>query len=278
MSLKGLAVATLELLERGTYTAPSGREVDFGALQASAIAGTRVVTPAELAGMTGPSSGPPPAIEVIDATTQVAARDLATTGRVALLNFASARNPGGGFLNGARAQEEDLCRCSGLYPCLVPHFDAYYAVNRRHPDNLYTDTQIFSPGVPFFRVRGTGELLEQPFTADVITAPAPNAGASPDTPEAELAAILERRWSHVLGVARAHPSRAPEGKNPSVSPVLVLGAWGCGAFGNRPEVVARAFQAAIPAFGGAFERIVFAIPDAGRQSAHNLAVFRDLLG
>lgn len=62
-----------------------------------------------------------PRVEVIDATTQVAAHQFAHEGPLVVLNFASARNPGGGFLGGAKAQEEDLCRCSGLYRTLLQH-------------------------------------------------------------------------------------------------------------------------------------------------------------
>ncbi len=38
--------------------------------------------------------------------------------KVCVLNFASATNPGGGVVNGSSAQEECICRCTTLYPCL----------------------------------------------------------------------------------------------------------------------------------------------------------------
>src|SRR6185312_12808515 len=93
---------------------------------------------------------------------------------VVALNFASAKNPGGGFLGGAKAQEEDLCRCSALYTCQLTQ-SAYYEVNRATSSMLYTDNIIYSPDVPFFRDDRL-QLLDEPFTVSIITAPAPNAG------------------------------------------------------------------------------------------------------
>lgn len=138
-------------------------------------------------------------MRVVDATTQQAAHALATRTDVALLNFASARNPGGGFLGGAVAQEEDLCRCSGLYRTLLTQ-PVYYQTHREDGSLLYSDHLIYSPAVPFFRVRSHDPLSEEPFLASVITAPAPNLGAlqqqRQDTSAVE--ATFERRWANVL--------------------------------------------------------------------------------
>ena len=78
-----------------------------------------------------------------------------------MLNFASARNPGGGFLRGAKAQEEDLCRCSGLYETLL-ECPTYYSVNRHQKSMMYTDHIIYSPKVVFFRTGGRKPMLEKP--------------------------------------------------------------------------------------------------------------------
>ena len=174
-------------------------------------------------------------------------------GDVVLLNFASAKNAGGGFLNGAKAQEEDLCRSSGLYLCQLEQPD-YYAANRAEKSMLYTDHILYSPRVPFFRVSGDG-LLNECFYPSVITAPAPNAGVFLQREPhgaAALAAALQRRADYVLAVAK-HQAQ----KN------LVLGAWGCGVFRNPPEQVAAAFAQSLrqPEFADCFERIVFAIYD-----------------
>ena len=272
MSLKQHAADVLALLERGSYV-HDGATVSIHAAQQACVANSRLYTPVELEGLRAQPAAGPPAVEVRDATTQQAAQELALQGPVCLLNFASARNPGGGFLNGAKAQEEDLCRCSGLYPTLLQH-PAYYEVNRRQASLLYTDHAIHSPGVPFFKVRGTGDLLAQPFLASVITAPAPNSAhlqRHPGDREA-LEQAFERRWQNVLCIA----AQAPElyrGER-----TLLLGAWGCGAFGGDPEVAARTARRALQTHGGGLDRVVFAIPGAGRQSAHNLAVFRAVLG
>jgi uncharacterized protein (TIGR02452 family) len=174
-----------------------------------------------------------------------------------LLSFASARNPGGGFINGAKAQEEDLARCSGIYPCLLTQ-PAYYDTNCEGESLLYSDHIIYSPHVPWFRVRNR-ELLDDVFLASVITAPAPNAGQAlrrdPDC-GAAIAATLDRRAGKILAIARDRGHRS-----------LLLGAWGCGVFCNDPHLVADVFGRwlAHPSFLGCFDRVVFAIYTSNRN-------------
>jgi uncharacterized protein (TIGR02452 family) len=172
------------------------------------------------------------------------------TGVVAL-NYASAKNPGGGFLTGAKSQEEDLARCSALYECLLPQTE-YYEANRAYRSTLYTDYMIYSPGVPFFRDEQL-ELIGQPFFPAIITAPAPNAGEFLRRETGggnEIKTTLERRAGMVLSLAAGQGHRT-----------LVLGAWGCGVFRNNPAEVARAFAEWLnhPGFAGAFDLVVFGI-------------------
>ena len=264
MSLKGVAQRTLQILERGHYTSPGGVTRSIGQTQAAAEANTRLYEPAEVAELLaqpGEPAGGAPVIEVRAVRTQVAARALVQDEGVeelVLLNFASARNPGGGFINGAKAQEEDLARCSGLYPCQLT-CPAYYERNRAESSLLYTDHLIYSPRVPFFRERSRS-LLERPFLASVITAPAPNAGQYLRREPEGLAHVeeaLRRRAGYVLAIARDQGHRA-----------LLLGAWGCGVFGNQPAMVADAFGAWLEseAFAGAFDQVVFAIYETRRRA------------
>lgn len=259
----------LRICEAGGYIAASGGWVSLAEAQSAAEQGTRLYTPEMLMALreaTAEADSLPP-IEISDSTTQKTAAALAAQGPVVLLNFASARNPGGGFLGGARAQEEELCRCSGLYPTLLTQPD-YYAVNRENRSALYTDHLIYSPRVPFVRVDADAPLLAEPFFASVITTPAPNAGALLQNSPGEIVhipATFERRWANVLAVAHDQGHR-----------VVLLGAWGCGAFRNDPRDAAQSARDALKRHGSDFDRVVFAIPGGGNQSRANLEAFREV--
>ena len=268
MSLKQHAKEVLDVIDRGVYSA-NGVDVSIEAHVQSAIEGSCLYTPEQLAMLRSQlPTGENPNIEVVNGTTQIIAQSMAGAGPLVLLNFASARNPGGGFLNGAKAQEEDLCRCSALYPTLVQH-QQYYDSNRNQSSLLYTDHAIFSPAVPFFKTRGTGDYLAEPFLSSVITAPAPN--TRPYLKTSGDAGLLEqcfqRRWKNILAIAC----------NVGIRNVL-LGAWGCGAFGGDPAVASKTAKNALAEFGPAFDQVVFAIPGKGKQSRHNLETFASTFG
>ncbi len=271
MSLVDTAKQTVEIIDRGEYQSPSGATVRLRESIDATIRGTRLYRPDDLPRLsladdaTAPSR--PMHIEVTDETTGAAARRLVEVERregVVALNFASARNPGGGFLRGAKAQEEDLARCSALYASLVTQRELY-DTNRALDSMLYTDHIIYSPAVPFFRDERL-DLLERPFAVGVITSPAPNAGEAlkrdPDA-ASSIHATLEARAGHVLAVARAHGHR-----------VLLLGAWGCGVFRNEPREVADVYARWLdhPRFAGAFDHVTFAVYDAS-ESRENLRAF-----
>ncbi len=234
MSLKAVAQETLKIVESGKLITSTGVAIDFSVEQQTAETGTALYTPQQLAELLERSPSPvqnrSTVIEVTNETTQVAAHRIVHQSGckdLVLLNYASARNPGGGFINGAKAQEEDLTRCSGLYPCLLRQPD-YYEANRNNPSLLYTDRIIYSPQVPWFRTRSRN-LLDYFFLASVITAPAPNAGqVLRRDPQAhsEIETALRRRAGYVLTVARDRGHRS-----------LLLGGWGCGVFRNDPQLV-----------------------------------------
>jgi uncharacterized protein (TIGR02452 family) len=257
MSLAGVAQETLAIIEKGSYRAPGGKVVAVRALVDRAVRGTVLHRPADLDALLAARARPGqgavwPRIEITPETTAQAARRLVGRERekdVVALNFASAKNPGGGFLRGAKAQEEDLSYCSALYTCQIGQRE-YYDANRASGSMLYTDHIIYSPDVPFFRDERF-DLIEEPFLVSIITAPAPNAGEAAGRPEeAEVGAVLRSRARKVLAVAAAHGHRC-----------LVLGAWGCGVFRNDPREVADAFALGLgdAAFAGAFDRVVLAI-------------------
>jgi uncharacterized protein (TIGR02452 family) len=262
--LRAVAAQNQAIAETGRYVAVDGTEVEIGAALAAAVAGTRCFGPDEpLAAPPGAGSSAT-AIEVTGEGSLTAARRLAAHGPVAVLNFASARNVGGGYVGGARAQEEDLCRQALLYPCLL-QAPEYYEAHRASDDLLYSDRVIWSPDVPVHRGE-RGELLARPFAASFLTSPAPNAGAllrrEPDAAP-RIRAALARRSGRVLGVAAQSSARQ-----------LVLGAWGCGVFRNDPREVAEAFRAWLAPGGeyhGVFDRVVFAVWDRNEPSANRSA-------
>ncbi|MBW8684176.1 TIGR02452 family protein [Chitinophaga rhizophila] len=172
---------------------------------------------------------------------------------VCCLNFASAKNPGGGFLTGAQAQEESLARASGLYASLQAKPEMYQ-INRENRSLLYTDHMIYSPLVPVFR-NDRDHLLDVPYRVSIITAPAVNRGAllnNEPASEPRIEPVMMERIEKLLSVAVVNNQTT-----------LVLGAWGCGVFRNKTEDVARWFAHHLysETFKYAFKRIVFAIYD-----------------
>lgn len=269
MKLQAISNDTLRILQRGAYDHGT-RQVDISAALARAKAATRAHAPGELAELvrsTAPAAGTRAGRVFVTAesTTACAHRLVRDGARVACLNFASAKNPGGGFLGAAKAQEEQVCRASGLYPTLLTQ-RIYYDENRRHRDARYTDWAISSPDVPVFR-DDRMELLEEPFLTSFITMPAPNAGALRDAvAPSELATIFERRIEAVLALGVELGATH-----------LVAGAWGCGAFRNDPELVARAFDDVLSrGWARHFDQVVFAI-FAIHKSDRNLEVFSRVL-
>lgn len=197
-------------------------------------------------------------IEVTEETTiQAGARLHAELGAQAsralcLLNFASAKNPGGGFQGGSLAQEESLALSSGLYACLSEHMSDFYTPHRTRPnDGLYSHAMLYSPRVPFFR-DDSGNFCTM-WSAGVVTSPAPNAGrARQNRSHQEIVDALRERCGRILAVA------AEQGHTH-----LVLGAFGCGVFKNDAEDVAEAFDYWLRGagkFANLFQRVVFAIP------------------
>ncbi|HWB09958.1 MAG TPA: TIGR02452 family protein [Pirellulales bacterium] len=259
-----IAAETLTVIKAGEYVAPSGRRVSIGSAISRAVTASVLVTPSDRdslmvrAKRALADARNQTVFEVVNESTLAAARRLeAVAGghRTAALNFASAKHPGGGFLTGAQAQEETLARTSALYACLERQM-AYYDANRRHHSLLYTDHLIVSPCVPVFR-DDHGILLETPWEMTILTAPAPNAGSIANAERHSLASIeptFRQRIEMVLSAALVFDQTA-----------IVLGAWGCGVFGNDPAMVARLFAEFLldgGPFARAFTHVIFAVLDS----------------
>lgn len=274
------ARGTLEILKKGSYTSPGNKEVALSAAMDFAVKNSQLIAPEmereleeklqEVLSETGQK--PKSVIEVTDETTLAAARRLVqqeSFPKVACLNFASAVNPGGGFLDGSSAQEESIARATGLYPCIA-QFSVMYETNRRYRSALYTDFMIYSPQVPVFR-DDRDQLLEQPFFVSIITAPAVNAGIVKSREPHNIPRIEEvmvTRIGKILAAAAVYRHDA-----------LVLGAYGCGVFQNNPTDVAGYFARFLGPggrFENVFRRVTFAVPEKGR-SKRNHHVFKEVL-
>lgn len=261
MKRKGIAQDTLRYMRQGYYEV-NGRRIDIAAAQQYSEDNSALITPEEGAGLvrngTPPSAGKPAVQTVINEATVEAVLDFARAGaeRVGVLNFASAKNPGGGFLNGAMAQEESLAASSGLYATQLRH-EGYYRANRACKSMMYTDHAIYSPDVVFFRDKRF-ELLEQPVTASVLTLPAVNYGQvllKGEDPE-QAQRVMRDRMRLALAIFADRGDRN-----------LVLGAYGCGVFRNDPELVAAWWHELLmnEGYGRFFERIVYAVMDRSKD-------------
>lgn len=179
--------------------------------------------------------------------------------KIAALNFASYKNPGGKFLEGSSAQEESLCHESFLYNVLR-NFPGYYAWNDEHKKRaLYENRAIYSPGIVFER---NGVLRK----ADIITCAAPNWGAASKYNMASQSQNTMALADRIAFVRDIVEENKPD--------VLILGAYGCGVFGQDPEEVAFMFDHAfrhstIPA-------IVYAV--LGGEKDKNVLAFKQKFG
>ncbi len=258
MDYRAIAMETVRILADGGYTC-GGRRVDILEECKRAVEASRLIAPEDWAGMVIPSRRGETACTVTNRSAVDAVLDFARQGldRVGVLNFASARNPGGGFLNGAMAQEESLASSSGLYPALLAH-PLYYERNRACRSMLYTDHAIYSPGVVFFR-DGRFRLVEKPASAAVLTLPAVNRGAA--LRQGEDPALADGRMRARMRLALLAFAAMGDTR-------LILGAFGCGVFRNDPAMVAAEWEALLSGeFAGVFERVEFAVLDRTAERA-----------
>ncbi len=216
-------------------------------------------------------TGAPAHVSVLQISTLDAARLLENVYRNAnqreltgVLNFASATLPGGGFKNGADAQEESIARSSTLYPTLqTSEASKFYKLHekeqqKQHEHSFYTHAIIYSPGVTVFR--DDDGVWTYPFPIDVLSCAAVNAGEVRKTSqgpvisglEVEIEKEMNERMGRILYVFEQNNVRN-----------LVLGTFGTGVFRNKIALVARlwAHLLVVPGarFEYSFDRIIFAI-------------------
>lgn len=181
-------------------------------------------------------------------------------GKTALLNFASYKHAGGGFLNGSRAQEEDLCHKSYLYNVLSEFTDTYYAWNNKHKNKgLYLNRALYSPSI----------LFEDKIYCDVITCASPNRSIFKrykTVSEEENEEVLRSRLKFILDIAKENEVNT-----------LILGAIGCGVFSQEPTMVANIFQEYLDTEYRCFYKVIFAVP-SGRGKKDNYVVFKEIFG
>jgi uncharacterized protein (TIGR02452 family) len=251
-----IAKETLQIIKDKQYTNLNGKVIDLSNALDFSISNT-IYYPAEYTTYNIPTTkvsiNKNPIIEVTNETTACAAVRLGLEGKkdIAALNFASARNVGGGFLAGALAQEEDLTRCSGLYACIRSK-PMFYNTNILCDNSYYTDGIVYSPQVPFFR-NEHNLFLEEPYNLSIISAPAPNVSSMEEVDEEKLIDTLFYRVKKILNIAVENGH-----KN------IILGAWGCGAFGNDPIIVSEVFMTGLKDLPY-FEHVCFAVYDTSPE-------------
>ncbi len=264
--LKALAQETLEISRAGRYSV-NGQVILYDARRP-----TELWTSADLARLAEEAKcsedGPSANLEVrgegtVDAVFRLSQGEPLCPW-LGVLNFASAKNPGGGFLNGSVAQEECLAFCSDLYHTQTTgQGPRYYEINQANRDPVYTDTMLIGD-VTFFRASNFS-FTEHPVTCPVITAPAVNMGVvirnGEDIQRAK--AVMRGRMEKILALF-AH-WRCTH---------LILGAYGCGVFRNDPEDVARFWQELLEeGWNRFFEQITFSILERPGKD-RNIAPFR----
>jgi len=258
MNRKEIAQETLRIQQQGCYEY-NGQRIEFTEEQKLSEENSELIVPDQGAalvrgcGMLNKSERAA-RLSVANEATVKAITDAAEAGkqRIGVLNFASAKNPGGGFLNGAMAQEESLAASSGLYGTLLRN-EGYYEANRACRSMMYTDHAIYSPDVVFFR-DDRFNLMQHPVKASVLTLPAVNYGQvvlkGEDTHQAER--VMKDRMRLALAIFAHKGDRH-----------LILGAYGCGVFRNDAVKVSRWWLELLrnEGFGLLFEDIRFAVLD-----------------
>lgn len=193
--------------------------------------------------------------------------------KIAVLNFANNHSVGGSPFS-AGAQEESLCRCSTLYPCLLAMKSVFYDKHRQQYENheinyMGNDDLIYTPDVIVFKTDERTDPIrpelmpkDEWYKVDIITCAAPELWHGNQIPH-DYAQQIHQRIKRILDVA------AKEGVE-----VLILGKWGCGAFKNPLDVVAKTFMNLLKNYD--FKNVEFALATNGDIHSDEFAQHLDI--
>lgn len=191
-----------------------------------------------------------PEVTVLDASATQAildnGRGYAQFCDMAVLDFASFTNPGGGYIQGYLGQEATLCADSYLYNVLDKQ-RKWYGENRRRNINceLYRNRALVVPAVRFDRNHVHAY-------ADVIVAAAPNAKRARQEYRVGDDALLDALRDRIRFVLAICDELGRE--------KLVLGAWGCDNNGFDAEAVAELFRKELASGDFKVKQVFFAVP------------------
>ena len=267
MDRKAMANETLKIIKQGYYEPVSSKgsgetaKITIKEDIERSVMGSKLITPAEGAkilerfGSAKKCGQPETRVENISTVEAIHILSSEQKTNIGVLNFASAKNPGGGFLNGAKAQEESLTVSSTLYPTLTAH-EEYYRENRAHSSMMYLDYAIYSHNVVFFR-DGAFRPAETPAKASVLTLPAVNMGQvllkGENAEEAKK--VMRRRMKLAVGIFAEENAKH-----------LVLGAYGCGVFRNDPREIAKWWKDLLEeGMGQYFDSVFHAVLDSSKD-------------
>ena len=264
IALKQIFAETVEIVEGGGYETKTGVVVELP--NDKAMRDGSVLYQQELPMVGETDYKGTTSIKVLEQDCIVVAKGMLERGyNPAVLNLASSWSPGGGVVQGSRAQEESIFRRTNLYRSL------YQFAHGGKPDMFATKPEpidlkktphykehldyhfggIYTPGATVFRASNF-ELFQKPFQMSFITVAAIKepvltptghlTDADKDQTRDKIRTILR------IGLKHGHDC-------------LVLGALGCGAYGNPPADVARLFHEVIEEdeFRDKYKMIVFAI-------------------
>ena len=252
------AQQTLKAFESGYYMS-DGRKVEVSDMHRNSMNQITLYTPESLGSIEIGSviDGHEPIYKLTQLPVVSALSGLESSNSIGILNFASAKNPGGGFLNGAQAHEESLAMCGNLYLTQIKKPE-YYNANRTCGSTLYTDYMIYSKDVVFIR-EDINEFWRQPMIASVLTAPAINMGQyllKGNVSISHAETVMKDRMRKILKVFASQGDKT-----------LILGAYGCGVFRNDPKTIAEFF---IDLLKGEdlekyFKELIFAVYDSSKS-------------